>query len=66
MQAETYQGQQEPKKSEDTDWPKKYKKSDWKGWLSCTQRVYYRQTHSVEFGLSLANRPFDFKVSLSQ
>ena len=49
MQAETYQGQQEPKKSEETGWPKSTRNSDWKTWLSCRSRIKASQPWLKEF-----------------
>ena len=49
MQAETYQGQQEPKESEETGWPKNTRNSDWKAWLSCKSRIKASQPWLKEF-----------------
>ena len=49
MQAETYQGQQDPKESEETGWPKNTRNSDWKAWLSCKSRIKASQPWLKEF-----------------
>lgn len=49
MQAETYQGQQEPKESEETGWPKNTRNSDWEAWLSWKSRIMASQPWLKEF-----------------
>ena len=49
MQSETYQGQQDPKESEETGWPKNTRNSDWKAWLSCKSQIMASQPWLKEF-----------------